>query len=764
MDAFRQLGYSGAERVGRSGIELWGEDILRGRSGATLYVAAADKTPEDVLAQAESEPSSSLTLTMDASLQAQALAAMDGLPGAVVVIEVDTGRVLALVSSPAADTNWYDPKNYNFSNLGSVLSIPNIELNRASQGQYPLGSVFQIVTMAAALESGLFAPDTVYDCPYFYTEIPGVTLEDWTWQRCEDEKLQTGRDTCSGASSQPSGELTLVEGLMRSCDPWFYHIGYTLYNAGQTTAIADMSRGFGLAELTGIGQVEEEPGRIPLPTDGLNATSLAIGQGDMLVTPLQVVNFIAAIANGGTLTARSWWNKYSPRSVTRSRSSTGGTQHPADQGGNPGSHPGGNAHGDQESHAAPPMPAWATLPSHRRQDWHSGKRNGGPAGLVCRLQPGRQSGQARYRRGGARGKPGEGSVWALPIFRRVMEIYFFGSPQTLYPWETNFGVINPEYGSLSPPHPLQNHEYMPSASMEPGLIVRSQSGFFTVQTGSGNLTCSLRGRLKQGPRTGDLAVVGDRVQVNRQPDGSGTIESIEERRTALVRLDPRPQGIYQQVLLANPDQAVFVFACAHPEPHLRMLDRFLVIAEKQGIPAVIVANKVDLVGMEQAQKLFGIYPPIGYPVIYTSAREGLGTHALREQLEGRISALAGPSGVGKSSLLNGIQPGSGTGGQGDQRIHWEGTAYHHGARAFPPGWGRLRGGYARHALPGAVGYRAGGAGRLLPRDCPPGDRLPVQQLQPQVGTGLRRAGSRPGRQGECRSGMTPTCVCGQGEE
>ena len=143
LDAFRQLGYSGAERVGRSGIELWGEDILRGRSGATLYVAAADKTPEDVLAQAESEPSSSLTLTMDASLQAQALAAMDGLPGAVVVIEVDTGRVLALVSSPAADTNWYDPKNYNFSNLGSVLSIPNIELNRASQGQYPLGSVFQ---------------------------------------------------------------------------------------------------------------------------------------------------------------------------------------------------------------------------------------------------------------------------------------------------------------------------------------------------------------------------------------------------------------------------------------------------------------------------------------------------------------------------------------------------------------------------------------------------------------------------------------------
>jgi ribosome biogenesis GTPase len=195
--------------------------------------------------------------------------------------------------------------------------------------------------------------------------------------------------------------------------------------------------------------------------------------------------------------------------------------------------------------------------------------------------------------------------------------------------------------------------------METGLIIRSQSGFFTVQTGSGLLTCSLRGRLKQGPRTGDLVAVGDRVHVNRQADGSGTIESIEDRRTALVRLDPRPQGVYQQVLLANADQAVFVFACAHPQPHLRMLDRFLVIAEKQDIPAVIVANKVDLVGMEQAEKIFGLYPPIGYPVIYTSARDGLGIRELQEILTGKVSALAGPSGVGKSSLLNTIQPGLG---------------------------------------------------------------------------------------------------------
>jgi ribosome biogenesis GTPase len=193
----------------------------------------------------------------------------------------------------------------------------------------------------------------------------------------------------------------------------------------------------------------------------------------------------------------------------------------------------------------------------------------------------------------------------------------------------------------------------------PGLIVRSQSGFFSVQTEHGTLTCHLRGRLKQGKHVGDIAAVGDRVQVSSQPDGTGSIESVEPRRSSLVRLDPRPQGVYQQVILANPDQAVFVFACARPTPRLRMLDRFLVIAEKQGLPAVIIANKIDLVGREQAEKMFGFYPPIGYPVIYACANTGQGVEELRERLTGKVSALAGPSGVGKSSLLNAVQPGLG---------------------------------------------------------------------------------------------------------
>jgi ribosome biogenesis GTPase / thiamine phosphate phosphatase len=190
-----------------------------------------------------------------------------------------------------------------------------------------------------------------------------------------------------------------------------------------------------------------------------------------------------------------------------------------------------------------------------------------------------------------------------------------------------------------------------------GLIIKAQSGFFTVETGQGFVVCQLRGKLKQGKATGDIAAIGDKVRIKVLADGSGVIEEVEERKRAIVRLDPRPQGDYQQVLLANADQAVFVFACAHPNPRLRMLDRFLVIAEKQNIPAIIVANKIDLV--EDPEEIFGLYETIGYHVLYSSTKTGAGIEELKSILVGKISAFAGPSGAGKSSLLNTMQPGLG---------------------------------------------------------------------------------------------------------
>ncbi len=198
---------------------------------------------------------------------------------------------------------------------------------------------------------------------------------------------------------------------------------------------------------------------------------------------------------------------------------------------------------------------------------------------------------------------------------------------------------------------------MTNESTKQGLIIKAQSGFFWVETGEGIIVCQLRGKLKQGRAKGDIAAIGDHVHISVLADGSGVVENVEERKQALVRLDPRPQGEYQQVLLANADQVIFVFACANPNPKLRMLDRFLVIAEKQKIPVIVVANKIDLV--ENAKDIFGLYESIGYRVIYTSAKMNAGLDELRDVLEHKISALAGPSGVGKSSLLNAIQPGLG---------------------------------------------------------------------------------------------------------
>ncbi len=203
---------------------------------------------------------------------------------------------------------------------------------------------------------------------------------------------------------------------------------------------------------------------------------------------------------------------------------------------------------------------------------------------------------------------------------------------------------------------FQRIDYLSETTLS-GLIIKAQSGFFFVETGEGLVVCQLRGKLKKGRAVGDIAAIGDRVRVTVSADGAGAIEEVEQRERVLVRLDPRPRGIYQQVLLANPDQAVFVFACANPNPKLRMLDRFLVVAEKQKVPPIIVANKTDLVN--NAEEIFGMYTKIGYRVIYASAHAGRGVEELRAALIGKVSALAGPSGVGKSTLLNALQPGLG---------------------------------------------------------------------------------------------------------
>jgi ribosome biogenesis GTPase / thiamine phosphate phosphatase len=192
-----------------------------------------------------------------------------------------------------------------------------------------------------------------------------------------------------------------------------------------------------------------------------------------------------------------------------------------------------------------------------------------------------------------------------------------------------------------------------------GLVTRLQASFYTVDVNKKIITCRLRGKHKQSRQNEDFIAVGDWVEVTPLDDGSGVIEDIYPREKAFFRLAPTGRGDYKQILLANPDQVVLVFSCANPEPSLRMLDRFLVITEKQEIPVLIVANKVDLIGIQAAKELFSIYTDIGYEVLFTSAQASMHIIELKEKLIGKVSAFSGPSGVGKSSLLNQVQPGLG---------------------------------------------------------------------------------------------------------
>ncbi len=195
-----------------------------------------------------------------------------------------------------------------------------------------------------------------------------------------------------------------------------------------------------------------------------------------------------------------------------------------------------------------------------------------------------------------------------------------------------------------------------------GRILCSRGGQYDVETDRGVLTATLRGRIKRGgERSGEKVVVGDEVTLAEAAEGEGRgsawiIEDVHERRTALVRRAPgkapRPKPV-----VANVDLLLVVFAVRRPEPNLRMLDRFLVLAEVSDIQAHLVINKVELATDPAELSAFDVYEEIGYPVLHTSVQTGQGIEVLRDLLRDRVSALTGPSGVGKSSLLNSVEPG-----------------------------------------------------------------------------------------------------------
>lgn len=189
-----------------------------------------------------------------------------------------------------------------------------------------------------------------------------------------------------------------------------------------------------------------------------------------------------------------------------------------------------------------------------------------------------------------------------------------------------------------------------------GRILKYHSGFYHVFHDDEQTICKIRGRLKSGRKNTDIIAIGDLVDFEILPDGSGIIEAVLPRTNELIRMTTGIKIEYRQVLISNMDQVLLVFACTHPEPRLRMLDRFLVVCEKQKITPIIVVNKTDLLGEDKARELFKDYAPLGYRTVFVSAQTGTGIEEVHELLKDKISGLVGPSGVGKSTIINRIDP------------------------------------------------------------------------------------------------------------
>ena len=209
-----------------------------------------------------------------------------------------------------------------------------------------------------------------------------------------------------------------------------------------------------------------------------------------------------------------------------------------------------------------------------------------------------------------------------------------------------------------------------------GTVTKEYSGHYYVQTDSGPIECAVGSRLRKQliyPESASRrravdrvakiraitpVAVGDRVRAVLSDDETGRIQEVLPRRTKLSRRASGTRDL-EQVVVANVDQLIAVFAAREPDVSRRMLDRFLVLAEAEELQAVICINKTDLVDLDELRKQMAAYEQIGYPIRYTSALNELGVADLRETLRDKISVLIGPSGVGKSTLLNALQPGLG---------------------------------------------------------------------------------------------------------
>jgi len=292
LAAYKARGYRGDEWVGVSGLEAWGEEILAGQHGGRLTVVTATGEWVATVAERSAAPSRAIYTTIDRTFQEQVARILGGRKGAIVVLDVHTGAVRALVSGPGFDANAFVGPTRALERARILADPRNPLFNRATQATYPPGSVFKIVTMAAGMEAAGMDPlYTVFYCPGYWEGLGPAARKD-CWKK------------------EGHGNINLQDGLTASCDVTFYSVGQVLDGTGQDV-LPQFGRAFGFGQPTGLMGLLEEGGLMPDPTWKVNAlgepwwvgdtVNLAIGQGYLLVTPLQVARALAAVANGGTL-------------------------------------------------------------------------------------------------------------------------------------------------------------------------------------------------------------------------------------------------------------------------------------------------------------------------------------------------------------------------------------------------------------------------------------------------------------------------------
>ena len=290
LEDLARQGYEEEDYVGRAGIEAWAERELAGQKGGRVFIVDQAGAEVRTIGERTAVDGKPVQLTIDIDVQQAAAKALGDKVGSIVALDPRDNSILALVSQPSFDPNAFvvGVSAEEWQKLSGDARHPF--LNRASLSAYPTGSIFKVITMAAGLEKGGFAPQSQFECRGSWSGLPGVTMGDW--------------------KPEGHGNLSLSQGLVESCDIVFYEIGKKL-DALDPALLPSFARQFGLGKATGVVGLSEAEGTVPDPAWKQSAAgepwyagdtiNLAIGQGFLEATPLQMANAYAALANGGEL-------------------------------------------------------------------------------------------------------------------------------------------------------------------------------------------------------------------------------------------------------------------------------------------------------------------------------------------------------------------------------------------------------------------------------------------------------------------------------